>query len=445
MIRGLRVLRYVVIAFALVLITYKVSTRSINLGDYASLSRAKETLRGTTGGFTSHAQADRNANGGTNSGTPHLADIPELTPDEAKRIGNPDPDAGNAKSAPEPAPAGEKAIVGEKANATFVTLARNSDLWSLVDSMRQVEDRFNHRFHYDWVFLNDEEFTDEFKAVTTQFCSGKTSYGKIPKEHWSFPDYIDQEKAALAREDMAQRNIIYGGSVSYRHMCRFESGFFWRNPALDNYRYYWRVEPHIKLFCDIEYDVFKYMQDNGKKYGFTISLYEYIDTIPTLWRTVKEFMQKFPQYIHKNNMLDWISNDGGETYNLCHFWSNFEVGDLDFWRSDAYRAYFDYLDHAGGFFYERWGDAPVHSIAAALMLDKNEIHFFEDIGYWHVPFQHCPTQQADRLRLRCTCPHDSTIEQSQQHIFTWRGYSCTPRYYKVKNLERPKSWIDHTD
>lgn len=49
--------------------------------------------------------------------------------------------------------------------------------------------------------------------------------------------------------------------------------------------------------------------------------------------------------------------------------------------------YFEYLDKAGGFYYERWGDAPVHSIAAALFARKDQIHFFQDIGYRHEPFQ----------------------------------------------------------
>lgn len=29
------------------------------------------------------------------------------------------------------------------------------------------------------------------------------------------------------------------------------------------------------------------MQDEKKVYGFTLSLFEYIETIPTLWNTVK--------------------------------------------------------------------------------------------------------------------------------------------------------------
>lgn len=49
--------------------------------------------------------------------------------------------------------------------------------------------------------------------------------------------------------------------------------------------------------------------------------------------------------------------------------------------------FFEHLDRAGGFYYERWGDAPVHSIGAALFAKKDQIHFFDDIGYRHEPFQ----------------------------------------------------------
>ena len=63
------------------------------------------------------------------------------------------------------------------------------------------------------------------------------------------------------------------------------------------------------------------------------------------------------------------------------------LGDLNFWRSQAYTDFFQHLDQAGGFYYERWGDAPVHSIGAALFARKDQIHFFDDIGYRHEPFQ----------------------------------------------------------
>ncbi|SCU97253.1 LAMI_0F09406g1_1 [Lachancea mirantina] len=331
----------------------------------------------------------------------------------------------------------KEVYAGTKEKATFVTLARNEDLYSLIGSIASIEDRFNRKFQYDWVFLNDKEFTEEFKRVTTAMISGTTKYGKVPPEHWSYPEWIDQNKAAQVRDQMRADRIIYGDSESYRHMCRFESGFFYRNEMLKDYDWYWRVEPDTRIHCDVDYDVFKFMKDNGKKYGFTISIKEYPATIETLWKTTREFMEKYPEHIHPNNMLDFVSDDEGASYNLCHFWSNFEVGWLDLWRGPAYSAYFDYLDHAGGFFYERWGDAPVHSIAAALLLDRSEIHHFGDVGYFHVPFHACPIDDLTRLNNRCSC--------NPNEDFTWKGYSCTTKFYTVNNIPKPAGWLKYAD
>ncbi|SCZ90611.1 BZ3500_MvSof-1268-A1-R1_Chr9g10897 [Microbotryum saponariae] len=305
-----------------------------------------------------------------------------------------------------------------KARAAFVILARNSDLWKIVGSIRQTEDRFNKNFHYPYVFLNNEPFTDEFKKFTSLLASGTCSYGQVPSDQWANePSWIDQTKAAKARQAMVEKKILYGGSQSYRRMCRYQSGFFWRHPLLDQYDYYWRIEPGVKFFCDLAYDPFVFMRDSGKKYGWAISIYEYAETIPSLWSETQDFIHKNQHLIAPNNLIDWISDDLGKTYNLCHFWSNFEIGDLNFFRGEAYRAYFDHLDRSGGFFYERWGDAPVHSIAAALFLNQTEVHWFKDIGYRHEPFQHCPADPAERDR--CSCNPADTFETH------W--YSCTQK------------------
>ncbi|KAI0054089.1 glycosyltransferase family 15 protein [Auriscalpium vulgare] len=139
----------------------------------------------------------------------------------------------------------------------------------------------------------------------------------------------------------------------------------------------------------------------------------------TLWDTVKEFMADNADLIPADNMMDFISNDGGRTYNLCHFWSNFEIADLDFWRSDAYTRFFSHLDRKGGFYYERWGDAPVHSIAAALFLRKEQTHFFGDIGYRHAPLQLCPQGDA-WARGRCSCDPKDSFDVAEN--------SCLPKW-----------------
>jgi Glycolipid 2-alpha-mannosyltransferase len=50
-----------------------------------------------------------------------------------------------------------------RANATLLMLARNSDVDGAVRSVREMEDRFNNKYHYPWVFLNEEPFSDDFQ------------------------------------------------------------------------------------------------------------------------------------------------------------------------------------------------------------------------------------------------------------------------------------------
>ncbi|KAJ6456595.1 glycosyltransferase family 15 protein [Mycena vitilis] len=303
-----------------------------------------------------------------------------------------------------------------RANATFVILARNTDLDNTVRSVREVEDRFNTRHHYPFVLLNDEPFTDEFKRRVSAVASGPVEYGLVPRDHWLQPDWIDEDKATKGREQLVSENVIYGGSVSYRNMCRFNSGFFFRHPLVQKYRWYWRIEPDVHFHCDVNFDPFLFMQDRGKVYGFTITMYEFDKTIPSLWGHVKDFIKLHPEHVAKDNAMGFMSDDGGETYNRCHFWSNFEIADMHFWRSPAYTAFFEYLDSKGGFYYERWGDAPVHSIAAGIFANKDQIHFFEEIGYEHNPYTHCPKDPQMWERGKCGC--------DPARSFDYDGYSC---------------------
>jgi alpha 1,2-mannosyltransferase len=155
---------------------------------------------------------------------------------------------------------GNQPITARRANATLLMLARNSDLDNVIRSVRRLEDRFNRQFKYPWIFLNEENFTEEFKlyvnlASLSQRASANdrrfsrvstltdapVHYGLIPHKHWFQPDSIDESRAAEGRKKLEDDNVIYGGSVpfvfcvfilstmlnaltSYRNMCRFNSG-----------------------------------------------------------------------------------------------------------------------------------------------------------------------------------------------------------------------------
>ncbi|KAL6948863.1 hypothetical protein ACO0QE_001338 [Hanseniaspora vineae] len=345
-------------------------------------------------------------------------------------------------------------INNTKAQSCILMLVRNLELEGALRTIRRLEDRFNQDHKYDWVFLNDEPFTLDFITATSAMCSSsKIKYGMIPRELWSVvPGHIDMDEANRRMESMEAQGVLYGGSLSYRHMCRFQSMSFYKHPAVLEYRYYMRTEPDVDYFCDFnEYDPFKVMELKGKKYGFVISMYEYEDTIPTLWESVEEFMEDTSvsegtdefvvgdgfqfltddQLISSGNpnemrntqkVVDTLNGD----YNLCHFWSNFEVGDMDgFYRTSRYNSLMNFLNlEKNGFYYERWGDAPVHTIAAMLFLNKSEIIHFDTLGYFHAPFGTCPLSENIRLQQRCFC------DAENEYNIDIEPYSCLMKWWK---------------
>lgn len=315
-----------------------------------------------------------------------------------------------------------------KGNDIILSLVRNEELNNMLQSIAEFEERFNANYHYDWWFLNNVPFTTEFMESVEEVVSGRTKFILIPEDYWSYPDHIDQERAAKVRAEM-DGHVPYGSSESYRFMCRFNSGFFYKLKELENIDYYWRVEPGINYKCDIKYDVFQHMRMENKLYGFTMALGENAKTIPTLWEHTRNFFDEHSDFRADNNNIEFLTDDMEETYNGCHFWSNFEIAHLDIFRDSKYEAYFQYLESAGGFFYERWGDAPVHSIAFSIMLETDRFYFVSNTGYRHYPNQDCPTDQTLREELNCEC--------TPAKDFTWHKWSCVNKFFDV-HQEIPK-------
>lgn len=305
----------------------------------------------------------------------------------------------------------------------IVVLARNKELEGVVQSLRHIERHFNRWFHYPYVFLNDGVFNETFKDTVRNYTSGKVEFGQIDPSMWGFPDWADMEDAQEGIAKQGDAAIMYGGMASYHHMCRFYSGFFYKHELLQKYEWYWRLEPDIKFFCDITYDPFVQMKKHNKTYGFTIAVKELRETVPNLFRYASSYKrnnnitskgmwemfsdqkpkkeeekkrEKLPEDVLKADP-QWAKAPEvdptameGEDYNMCHFWSNFEIARFDFYRSEAYENFFNTLDRSGGFWSERWGDAPVHSLAAGVLLAPSDLHYFRDIGYRHTTIQHCP-------------------------------------------------------
>lgn len=337
---------------------------------------------------------------------------------------------------------GDGNIIGnyDHANATIIALVRNTEALSIGKSIRLFEKRFNEKFKYPYTFINDQPFNDKFKKKIEKYTSAPINYVTIPSELWDKPKDIDTKTQKERMKKLKEENIAYAQMESYHNMCRFYLGNFFNVPELQNYRYYWRIEPNVKFYSDLNYDVFKYMELTEKIYGFTISLYDIHQTVKTLWPETMKFLNSGDnyKYVNDNAAVEWLlenqqhpeKNAATGGYSTCHFWSNFEIGDMDFFRGEAYTQWFKHLDESGGFYYERWGDAPVHSIGVSLFGDKSKVHWFRDIGYFHDPYLNCPN--ADNTDL-CDVGKSSRYKHllDQNCVPSWIDYSMDDpnKYY----------------
>ncbi|KIW82390.1 hypothetical protein Z517_05417 [Fonsecaea pedrosoi CBS 271.37] len=278
--------------------------------------------------------------------------------------------------------------------AALISLVRNEELDGILQSMRQLEFRWNRRYQYPWVFFNEKPFSDEFKAATSNATSARTEYHLVPHAHWVTPSHINQTLYHNSLDYLSLTSVGKGHLLSYHAMIRWQSGLFYLHPALAAYEYYWRVEPDVHFFCDVPYDPFRFMQATGMVYGFNMAILDDARSFASLWSTTRDFITAHPHLVHPDASLDWLLDpQTGLTYNNCQFFSNFEIGALSFFRdNEGNRRYFDWLDDKGGFYYSRWGDAPVHTLSVSMFAPPDRVWWFRDIGYQHDIARHCPPQ-----------------------------------------------------
>ena len=143
-------------------------------------------------------------------------------------------------------------------------------------------------------------------------------------------------------------------------------------------------------------DPFVMMEENNKTYGFTIAIKELRETVPNIFRYASAFKRTsnmtskglWEMFLDKEKdekrkkdqakdeakrktkkplpeeilntepgkgSIESIDPDAmdGESYNMCHFWSNFEIASLDWFRSKEYNDFFNMMDRSGGFWMER--------------------------------------------------------------------------------------------
>ncbi|ROT36886.1 glycolipid 2-alpha-mannosyltransferase [Sodiomyces alkalinus F11] len=301
----------------------------------------------------------------------------------------------------------EPDVDAPREDAVVVMMARNSERQAAQRAIESFERHFNRWFQYPIVFLNHEPWDKRFIRALSRATSAETHFEVMSESDFGYPDGVDRDAARASMVRQKQLDWPHAGKEGYHHMCRFYSGKFYNMDILKKYKWYWRLDPDTEFFCSITYDPFVEMAKRGHVYGFTMAIWEVLSTVPSLFRHTADYKDAagipssplwkamvdpspLPYPLRSLTSLLGNRDRHGDAWNGCHYWSNFEIGDMDFFRGSQYQAYFDAMDRRGGFYFERWGDAAIHSLAVAMLLHPSQVHHFDDIGYRHDELWQCP-------------------------------------------------------
>ena len=274
-----------------------------------------------------------------------------------------------------------KLHIGPPMKAAIVYLVRFSerDIQDFEKSLKQLKEFFLDEFDYPVLAFHEADLDDATKRKIIRETGVNVQFELIKFEVPKF----------LSHLDIPERLPPSGATMGYRHMCRFFSGMIFRQPVICKYDWFWRLDTDSFLLEKINYDVFKFMDDNNFEYGYNRTRLDHPGVVGGLAEATKKYLDDnniTPYFLHK------YMDDNGLWYRHM-YGTNFEISKVSFWQQKEVVAFFDYIDRLGGIYMRRWGDAPLHLIEVATFMPENKTHCFDDIPYRHDGFTIPPSNQ----------------------------------------------------
>ncbi|KAG6815236.1 hypothetical protein H0H93_010489, partial [Arthromyces matolae] len=274
---------------------------------------------------------------------------------------------------------------GKRPNGVIFMLFPPSRVQQATLALRNVEDRFNRRLKYPYVLFMVEGEVDEVTEVQKEriahITEGRATFAEVPLSQWNTPDFLDESRVKASSEKLGYGWYLtcLPGLTYHLPISGFRTDIVLcvdgtpsslsppRAPTA-NHQIWYRSPGFVQVAYDAEW----------------VQL--------SLASNVSAFMSKhakeFPP--DANHGFVWHGSEGiekamrGEAGNpewtkRCMY-NNFEISHRSVWSHPIYKRFFEFLDRAGGFFYERWGDSPIHSFGVAMTLRKDQVVQFKDMG-----------------------------------------------------------------
>ena len=148
-------------------------------------------------------------------------------------------------------------------------------------------------------------------------------------------------------------------------MCWFFAGGMFDQPIMEDYKYYLRLDTDSYILSPLNYDIFEMMNNGGYKYGYIEEAVQLDDpaVISGLW----DFCWKDTHSIPEGTM----------------YYTNFEVAEIEFFRSGLYYMFFKRIEANGGVYLHRWGDAPIKYLGVNILMPPQQKVAIKGFVYQH--------------------------------------------------------------
>jgi alpha 1,2-mannosyltransferase len=270
----------------------------------------------------------------------------------------------------------------------------------LHKSLELLYKNYNDKYKHDVLIFHEGDFGEKDQADVA--CGRKEI--KFKEIHFTLPAFLRQEEIPM-RWNPEKGSLSY--TIGYRHMIRFFAVQIF--DILDKLGYDWciRMDDDSFIHSQIDYDLFKFMEQGGYEYGYRVDIREaYISALgfgETVLAYIKsenitpsffnEHLQPTPLQVQMKNIVKTLLMRmfpkrryplvPSFQYDLWGFYNNFFITKIAFWKSPEVRSFIDHFDRIGGWYKYRWGDHIFQSAVVQIFMTKEKIYKFTDWTYEH--------------------------------------------------------------
>lgn len=344
---------------------------------------------------------------------------------------------------------------GYKPKAALVMWITDFDIKEVVKTINSVQTIYNNWLQYPWILIsadgdeyNDLEWMEGLKeSVLFNDMEDETKiFLQIAtKEYFEVPDWIDLGKVAQSRNRM--RLIEHGDSMKYRQWTRYFTGFLATEKFMSKIDWIWNLKPGTELLCDVDYDLFRKMQDTQKLIGIAGTRVPEDVTQENVRRFHESLKKDHPEMMAISNLEKLFlkrkddkdkDKNKGDQYESCELLiEDLALLNLNVLRSQTYQDFYSLVDKDANIFHNGWSIETIHSMAFAYFIKKDQFQFFDHLGFQSDTYTNCPINDDVYKEFRCKCDQGGDMTFSKK--------ACSRKIFEELRMSLPDNWDKHKD